>query len=99
MMIKVLNPVYPEFREIVSYIDKTIIGKRFEMTLRKECRRIIVKTFVKDEKAVMNSKSGVDNKTLTNTFHFHEGDVLSIMYAVLMSVSSTYPGEDVRTIL
>ena len=69
------------------------------MTLRKKCPRIIVRAFVKDEKAFMSSKSVVDNKTLTNTLHFHEGDVLSIMYAVLTSVSSTYPGEDVRNIL
>ena len=98
-MIKVLNPFCHEFRENVSYIAEKIIGKSFEMTLRKDCPTIIVRTFVKDEKALMSFKSGVDNKTLTNTLHFHEGDVLSIMYAVLSSVSSTYPGEDVRTIL
>ena len=98
-MIKVLNPLCHELREIVSYIDATIIGKGFVIILRKECPGIIVKWFVKDEKAFMSSKSGVDTKTLTNTLHFHEGDVLSIMYAVLTSVSSTYPGEDVRTIL
>ena len=98
-MIKVLNPFCHEFREIVNYIDETIMGKSFKMTLRKECRRIIVRKFVKDEKAFRSSKSGVDNKTLTNTLHYHEGDVLSIMYAVLTSVSSTYPGDDIRTIL
>ena len=98
-MIKVFHPFCNEFWEIMSYIDETIIGKRFEIALRKECPKIIVRTFAKDRKTFMGSKSGVDNKNLTNTIHFRERDVLIILYAVLTSVSSTYPGEEVQSIV
>ena len=58
-MIKVLNAFCHEFSEVASYISETIIGKGFEMTLRKECPKIIVRTFVKDRKMFMGFKSGV----------------------------------------
>ena len=62
------------------------------MTLHEVCPDIIVRTFVKDGNTFMSSKSGVYNKTSTNTLHFHDEDVL-IMYAVLTSVSSFKLGE------
>ena len=61
-MIKVLNAFCPEFWEVASYIGETIIGKSFEMTLRKKCPKIIVRTFVKDWKTFMGFKSGVEQQ-------------------------------------
>ena len=59
-MIEVLNAFCHEFWKVTSTIGETIIGKGSEMTLQKECRKIIVSTFVKDRKTFVGFKSGVE---------------------------------------
>ena len=61
-IINVLIAFCHECWEVASYIGETIIGNGFEMTLRKECPKIIVRTFVKDRKTFMGFKSGVEQQ-------------------------------------
>ena len=68
MVIKVWSAFCRGLGEVVSSIDETIIGKGFEMTLRKECPKSIVRTCVKDRKTSMGFKSGVDNKARVDKY-------------------------------
>ena len=65
---KGVERLFRDLGEVVSYIDETIIGKGFEMTLRKECPKSIVRTCVKDRKTSMGFKSGVDNKARVDKY-------------------------------